>query len=821
MVLAQPSFTKGCIDNYKSTSYFLSPGINVSIDTLVTHVTCYGGSDGNIFITPSGLLNPSFLWSDGFTLEDRLNLSAGTYSVQISNNNIGLFSYTFTIKEPDTLFIISQQSSYVCKGDASGEIQTFIYGGTQPYSIVWNNGINTQINSNLEAGDYMLSVNDANNCILQDTFTINQYTFKMDAIASDVSCYSYSNGAIDIEVINGFPPYMYLWNTGDITEDINTLSPGLYTCTISDTLGCVRDSTFLVNEPQLLIATSDISNVSCYGGNDGSVSLNIIGGTNPYNVDWGSIDTNNLFAGIYNFEITDSNGCIFNDLIEITQEDSLEVSISKIDVHCFGESTGSIQIIIAGGSGTPPYNYLWNGPNQWSSNVEDIYNLYAGVYTLLITDANDCSKNLQIIINESTPLNQFVNIQSSNYSGYHISCKGNQSGWLSVSANGGYIPYNFLWSNGETTDSIYNLFSGSYSLTVTDGIGCDYNYQINLFEPSDYITGIIQSTSNYNGFDIRCFNGSDGSILETASGGIPPYTYFWNNGGIKDSVIHLESGYHEVFVYDKNNCLWIDSITLIQPDSFFFNLNIYPDTCNKNLGFSSVDVFGGVSPYMYNWSNGSNLSVYNNFSEGRYHIIVEDLNQCIISDSVIINNLEKPITDFLIFTSPSRWHEQQDNPIAFVDITEGGWQSIIDWSWDFGDNNYESDSLSYHSYSEIGTFRVLLTIHSEYDCIDTISKLVTINDFDLFIPNAFTPTLEDNLNNYFQPKGYGISNYELKILTRWGEIVFTSDNINLGWDGSYMNLGKECQSGVYTYSIIIEDIFGALHTYKGQINLIR
>ena len=146
---------------------------------------------------------------------------------------------------------------------------------------------------------------------------------------------------------------------------------------------------------------------------------------------------------------------------------------------------------------------------------------------------------------------------------------------------------------------------------------------------------------------------------------------------------------------------------------------------------------------------------------------------------------------------------------------------VNSWSWDFGDNNYESDSLSYHSYSEIGTFRVLLTIHSEYDCIDTISKLVTINDFDLFIPNEFTPTLGDNLNNYFQPKGYGISNYELKILTRWGEIVFTSDNINLGWDGSYMNLGKECQSGVYTYSIIIEDIFGALHTYKGQINLIR
>ena len=211
-------------------------------------------------------------------------------------------------------------------------------------------------------------------------------------------------------------------------------------------------------------------------------------------------------------------------------------------------------------------------------------------------------------------MNQFVNFNISDYNGYNIKCKGGHSGWISVDISGGYIPYTYLWNTGEATSLITNLYAGNYSIEITDALGCKINYgAINLIEPNDLPTGVINTTTNYNGYQVSCYNASDGAVQVNASGGIAPYIYNWSNGNIEDSIINLSADYYEVYVEDNNGCLWIDSITLFAPDSISLVINYASDTCARGVGSGSVQPSGGVVPYRYIWTNGDTNSTVFDF----------------------------------------------------------------------------------------------------------------------------------------------------------------------------------------------------------------
>ena len=194
--------------------------------------------------------------------------------------------------------------------------------------------------------------------------------------------------------------------------------------------------------------------------------------------------------------------------------------------------------------------------------------------------------------------------------------------------SGGYTPYSYLWDNGSTSDSIYNLYAGIYSVSVTDSLGCKDSLSINLNEPSTYVVADIISTSDYNGYNIRCFGESNGSITSQAIDGVPPYSYLWSNNLTTQNITNLSSGYYEVFVYDNNMCLSIDSITLNEPEELTFNLFYFNDTCNKSVGAAEVSCFGGIPSYLAEWSNGGNSLIQNNFSSGNYSVVVSDQNSC-------------------------------------------------------------------------------------------------------------------------------------------------------------------------------------------------
>jgi len=805
----------------KQASFIVSAGMQVQITSSVSNVSCNGDIDGFINLNTAVLSNPVYAWSNGEITEDVFNLSVGNYSVLLIDDANCPSYFSFVISEPSSLYMISNVIEVSCVGGNNGEINVNVTGGTPPYNYVWSNGNTVPVNSLLNEGNYVLSVYDLNNCTLQDSFLLLSEDFHVQASITNPKCFNGTDGLVDIEIIGGDYPFVYNWSSGQTSQDVINLGAGGYFLNITDALNCTIDTLIFVNEPSAINAITNTIDASCFGTNTGSVSMQVLGGSPPYVIDWGNVDTAAMYSGVSSYQITDATACIYTNSVTILQNDSIALSYVKTDVQCYGESTGAVDVQILLGSGTPPYSYQWSGPNLFWSNSEDINNLIAGVYIVLITDANFCTKEVQLVIDEPTSLNQIVDITTSDYTGFNIACKGDNSGWVNIDVNGGYIPFSYAWNTGSVNDSIFGLFAGNYNVTITDGLDCTIDYALNLQEPISEMHGNISSISDYNNFDISCYGESDGAIEEVVSGGAGIYTYQWNNGMNNSSIFNLTAGYYEVIVYDNNGCLWMDSITLGQPDSLSLILQISTDTCERGVGYAEVSLTGGVPLYNFTWSSGQSSAMVNDFSEGIYEIVASDANQCEASSLAVIENLPSPSIDFLRLPEHKRFYEQKEKPFAFSDMTKTYWQNVVSWEWEFGDDTFGSDSLVFHSYNQSGEYVVRLTIETEYNCIDTISKKVLVDEYEIFIPNAFTPSTDDRLNNEFKPYGYGIKTFVMKIYDRWGAEIFETHTIDKGWDGRKEVGGELVPSGIYLYFIEVENIYGGVIIYQDGFKLIR
>ena len=671
-----------------------------------------------------------------------------------------------------------------------------------------------------------LSANSGCDSIVVLDLTISD-NLSANAIINNVLCYGDSSGQINLSVGLGIPPYTFQWSNGATTQDIFQLfGDSTYTCLITDSFGCYLDTSFFISQPSNLQVTPIVTNVLCYGDSTGSINLNIFGGVSPYFVDWGSTDTNSLYAGYYNYTVTDSNGCLYTDSVEVLEEDEIDYTLNIQNIQCYGDSTGFIEVTMQLNSGMPPYVYSWFGPNSFSSSFEDIYNLTAGAYTLIITDANLCAVDTTISLNQPINIPQNNNYVTSDYNGFDISCNGYSDGWIELNVTGGYGPYTYLWSNLSTQDSIFDLSAGTYNVTITDSLGCLDQVKIILDEPQNLAADVLL-TSDYSGYSISCYGQNDGSVSVGPIGGVTPYSILWNgslaaNNFVLWTIDSLNSGVYSIELLDVNNCQYFDTVTLFQPDSLSMTIIEYTDTCSRGVGKATVNVNGGVSPYNYLWSNGSTTSTYDNFYPGNYFVTVLDNNSCEIIDSLTINNIPSPIIDFRILSEWEKLYEQLDDPIRFIDITNLNGHEIVSWQWDFGDGYYDYDSVVYHSYSDTGNYNVTLIITTLYNCVDTLEKYLKVTDYNIYIPNAFTPfSTNDELNDIFKAYGMGILEFKMEIYNRWGQQIFISNSIDVGWDGRSMQNSLDVPSGIYMYVIDLVNIYGQDFKYSGQVKLIR
>ena len=541
---------EGCIEVFTDLLTITEPDrINVIVNG-TTNVLCHGGSDGTANITViGGTPEFTFLWTGNNTpytssMEDPTDLIADEYDLLITDANgcHRKFNKLISISEPAIISVtVNTVTDVICYGDATGAVEITPTGGIPLYSYEWSGpGGFTATSQNiysLPAGNYSLSITDANGCTEDfiNLATVGEPSeITASFIVTDISCNGLSDGAIDASVSGGNPPYAFSW-TGPSgytagTEDISGLLPGNYELTVTDNGGCIKvfPAQILV-EPLLITASAVVVDSDCYGSDNGSVIITVSGGTPPYTFEWtgpgfftsSDEDIFNLSPGNYSLTITDLNGCLghFTDIAIVNEPSEIMVSASKTDISCHGLTDGIINITVSGG--VPPYNFLWTGPGGFTSSQQNLSGLAAGTYNLTITDGNSCLVDFpgfETII-EPLPINTTLNSTTD------VTCNGGSDGTIEISVTGGTPPLVFRWTNasGITVSAIedpQSLPAGTYSLEINDLNGCSEIYPdfAVINEPSAISFSLSKT-------DIDCYGNGNGTITVTASGGISPYKY--------------------------------------------------------------------------------------------------------------------------------------------------------------------------------------------------------------------------------------------------------------------------------------------------------
>jgi len=596
-----------------------------------TNVSCYGGNNGAALLTVAGGNPPySYLWSNFANTQNLVGLTAGTYTVIVTDSKGCQTITSVTITQPAPFTLSALVSNVSCSGTNDGAIDVTPNGGTSPYTYLWSNGAITEDINSLAGGNYSVTATDANGCSVSASYTVAQpQALTLTAVVANVSCAGAGNGAINLTVAGGSAPFTYIWSNGATTEDINGLSAGTFDVTVNDSHSCSAASSFTVTEPNAITSSIVGTNVSCYGGNNGAVDLSVSGGTTPYTYLWSTFqatqDLNGLTAGIYRVIITDANGCVQRDSIVISQPAPLALTIATTNVSCNGANNGTVDLTVTGG--TTAYTYLWNN----GATTEDLSSLAAGTYTVTVTDANGCTATT------SATITQPAQILSATLVPTDVTCNGANNGSVNLSVIGGTTPYTYIWSNGATTKDISGVGPATYTVTITDANGCSTIGSTTVNEPAVL-------TANIAGTNVSCFGGNNGAAALTVTGGNAPYTYLWSNFATTQNLTNLTAGTYTVIVTDSKGCQAITSVTITQPAPLAVSGVITNVTCNGMLnGAVDVTVTGGTTAYNYLWSNGATTEDLTGVAAGTYTITVIDANGCTATASYTVTQ-PQPLT---------------------------------------------------------------------------------------------------------------------------------------------------------------------------------
>jgi gliding motility-associated-like protein len=446
------------------------PTALVASSVVNSNVSCNGLSDGGATASATGGTAPyTYSWSNSATTASITGVTAGTYTVTVSDANSCTSASSVTITQPAALAASSVVNSNIsCNGLSDGSATASAIGGTSPYNYTWSNSSTTASITGLTAGTYTVTVSDANSCTSTSSVTITEPAVlaASTVVNSNISCSGLSDGSATASAIGGTSPYNYAWSNSATTASITGAAAGTYTVTVSDANACTSTSSVIITQPTTLVASaSTIQNVTVFGLNDGSATVNVTGGTASYTYSWSnggnSATINNLFSGTYSVTVTDQNGCTSVSQTTVNEPGSIILAM-RLDsnVTCNGGMNGGAGVSVTGG--VKPYTILWSN----SLTDSTITGLSAGTYTVTVTDANGGTAVNDTTITEPAQLIGTASIVN------NASCAGVNDGAAQVAVSGGTLPYSYVWSNSDTTAGVSSLFSGSYSVTITDGNNC-------------------------------------------------------------------------------------------------------------------------------------------------------------------------------------------------------------------------------------------------------------------------------------------------------------------------------------------------------------
>lgn len=862
----------------------------------ITDVNCNGDADGMIAVDVLGGTLPyeySWVGPAGYTstLEDISLLSGGNYTLTITDGNKCTSVETYTVNEPAAPISLSITGVDVaCKYDSTGSITLTTSGGTPGYSYLWSVSTGvvlpyiTENLSNLPAETYSVIVTDSKGCQEQISQMVNEPTASLASseLLTNISCFGGADGVIDPVVSGGTLPYTYAWSNASAGPVATGLIAGVYTLTITDGNGCTELFTYELTEPSQPLSIMTIGkDVLCKGDNTGSILIEVSGGTTDYTYIWnngltiGSIS--DLLAGTYDLIVTDANGCVETSTVIIDEPLAPLTSTSTVvDVDCYGNNSGSIDLTPAGG--TVPYAYEWSNGSSVVMNTidEDVLDLWVDSYTSIVTDYNGCTNSLTTIINgPAAPLaiSGVVN---------DVNCYGLNDGEIDIAVSGGTSGYTYSWSNGAVSQDLTAIVAGTYTVTVTDANACQETMSFDVIEPHAPLFIELSST------DVLCFGDAVGTIQSEVLGGTMPYTYLWSNGEVTADVETLVAGPYTLTVTDDQGCTAFSGAVIKEPAAPLTFVPTVVDASCYTYGDGQIEIAiaGGTQPYYFNWGDENDI-LLNNASEtltdlfqGDYFIRVTDDNGCITEQLVTVNEpapfvATSIISDALCF----------EEATGAIDLTLVGGTLPYSVVWDNGALTEDLTNILSGTYTFISTDNQGCVIEGEYfvdqptiiditeeiiplTCIDQSDAAILIYpyggtspynylwsngevtqniegllagqfnvivgdangcaqtfDFEIYsndeecigIPNTFTPNGDDYNDTWLIRNIDLYPNASVKVFNRWGNEIYVSEGAYKPWDG--IENGKPLPSAVYYYIIVLDNELD--NKYTGTITIIR
>jgi gliding motility-associated-like protein len=631
------------------------------------NVSCTGGNDACVTIQGAGgTAGYSYSIVSGVTQANNglfCNLTAGNYSVTVSDLNFCTTTVSVTITEPTALPTVTAavSSDYLgqdisCFGACDADVTATATAGTAPYTYNWSMTTqNTATVTGICAGVFSVIITDSLGCTASASVTVVEPTQLVGQLTAttDVACFGDSTGTASFSASGGIAPYTY--NNGlsstttlSTTATLLNIPAGAYLTTITDGNGCSVLVPFAITSPPVLTNTASVTSsyangtvISCNGLCDGAATAVGTGG-NPgstYNFLWSasansqtSFTATGLCAGTHSVTITDQNGCSAIDSVTLNEPIQLAATSSGTGIDCFGGTTGSVQVNAVTGTGTPNYTYTLGSVTNSTGLFS---NLGIGTYCVTITDGNNCSIVECVTLSQNTLVvaSAFV---SSNYNGAQTSCQNSSDGEATVNVTGGVAPYAFLWSTGasnQTSQTAVGLAAGTYVVTVTDVFGCNDTDTVIIVSPDSVILDVIDTVH------ITCFGQPTGSFTVAASGGVGPYTYSFDGGVTFTNQVQytnlpansVGSGYC-VIVQDANGCQTTTCVTINEPTQLQgLADSITMVSCFGGAdGVIAVSGVGGTPPYGYSFNGGLSTStnVFNGLIAGNYTVVITDSEAC-------------------------------------------------------------------------------------------------------------------------------------------------------------------------------------------------
>jgi CHU_C Type IX secretion signal domain/SprB repeat len=774
-------------------------------------VPCYNGKNGSANITVMGGTLPfDYIWENGVTTASRSNLSAGPYSVTVTDAKGCSQTQQLLINEPDSLEITLSAVHITCFGGSDGSAQAIASGGIAPYSFTWGNGISGNIKNALQQGVYTVTCTDANGCTRSDSISITQPdALIINYIFTPIPCYGDSTGGIAVVSSGGTGTINYVWSVPNGTNGVlQNVPAGNYQLTATDQNNCSVTDNIILSQPEILALTITGNNISCFGGANGSLSATTMGGTQPLSVIvWNTGEIGNtissLTADSYSATIMDANLCTATATYQLTEPPLLTVSLATAPTSCHNSTDGTAIATPTGG--TPTYQYQWS---IGGFNTPSVQQLPAASYTVTITDTQNCTTTATQLVNAPSPL-------TLDYSTEMVSCNGASNGIITTIPAGGTPLYTYKWSNNATTNGLQDLSIGNYIVTLTDQNNCAIVENILITEPLPLTFTAVNTTN------AGCA-GNEGAVAVIATGGTGTYSGNWSDSQTGLSIQGLASGNYTITITDSNGCSITTSTSIGGVAPLEVEVSAQPISCfgatDGAIFFESIT--GGIGPpYFLDDMLLPDDNYIGNLPAGTYNWTIGDGNNCRKDIEVILT--EPP---FFSITLPEVVEIELGGAAVLQPQLVGTPAIPLTWEWiPATDLSCVNCPITTATPAQSKLYQLVAVDANGCTATDIVRVFVNRN-CGVYVPNIFTPKNSADLNDLLVIHTGPCINRILRwqIFDRWGSLVFSQkdfppNDLAHGWDGNARN--KPAAAGVFTWYAQYEQIDGTVGLVTGDVTV--